>query len=43
MEIRVNTAAKPKQIDTKNLDGPEKGFISVGNYELLVVRKREKK
>ena len=34
MEIRVNTAAKPKQIDTKNLDGPEKGFISVGNYEL---------
>ncbi len=34
MEIRVNTAAKPKQIDTKNLDGPEKDIISVGNYEL---------
>ena len=34
VEIRVNTAAKPKQIDTKNLDGPEKGFISVGIYEL---------
>jgi hypothetical protein len=32
VEIRVNTAAA-KQIDTKNLDGPEKGFISVGNYE----------
>jgi hypothetical protein len=26
-ELRVNTAAKPKQIDTKNLDGPEKGSI----------------
>jgi hypothetical protein len=32
-EIRVNTT-KPKQIDTKNLGGSEKGFISVGNYEL---------
>ena len=32
--IRVNTAAKPKQIDMKNFDGPEKGFISVGIYDL---------
>jgi uncharacterized protein (TIGR03067 family) len=36
VEIRVNTAAKPKQIDTKNLDGPEKGSISVGIYELRI-------
>jgi uncharacterized protein (TIGR03067 family) len=34
VEIRVNTAAKPKQIDTKNLHGPEKGLISVGISEL---------
>ena len=34
MEIRVNTAAKPKQIDTKNLDGTEKGFVAVSIYEL---------
>ena len=32
--MRVTTAAKPKQIDTKNLDGTEKGFVSVGIYEL---------
>jgi uncharacterized protein (TIGR03067 family) len=33
-EIRVNTAAKPKQIDTKYLSGPEKGFTALGIYEL---------
>jgi NADPH:quinone reductase-like Zn-dependent oxidoreductase len=30
VEIRVNTAAKPKQIDTKNLDGPEEGLYLRG-------------
>ena len=33
-EIRVNPAAKPKQIDTKYLSGPEKGFTALGIYEL---------
>jgi uncharacterized protein (TIGR03067 family) len=32
--IRVNAAAKPKQIDTKYLSGPEKGFTALGIYEL---------
>jgi uncharacterized protein (TIGR03067 family) len=33
-EIRVNTAAKPKQIDTKYLSGPEKDLTTLGIYEL---------
>ena len=33
-EIPVNTAATPKQIDTKYLSGPEKGFPALGIYEL---------
>ena len=32
VEIRVNTAAKPKEIDTKNLDGPENGFGPGSTY-----------
>jgi uncharacterized protein (TIGR03067 family) len=33
-EIRVKTTAKPKQIDTRYLSGPEKGFTALGIYEL---------
>ena len=34
LQLRVNPAARPKQIDATTLDGSEQGSISLGIYEL---------